>query len=91
MDATGADTLTDPMDPTSTTLVTRSVVPGAANSSRFFTIFTDAYTGTTKHCSQAGGTGPCIPWLSVDELKLLSEWVDIGAQYYNNPFAAPMN
>jgi hypothetical protein len=24
------------------------------------------------------------------ELRLLSEWVDIGAQYYNNPFAAPL-
>jgi hypothetical protein len=29
--------------------------------------------------------------LSPAELRLLSEWVDIGAQYYNNPFAAPTN
>ncbi len=29
-------------------------------------------------------------FLSRAELKLLSEWVDIGAQYYNNPFAAPL-
>jgi hypothetical protein len=27
--------------------------------------------------------------LSSAEIRLLSEWVDIGAQYYNNPFAAP--
>jgi len=27
--------------------------------------------------------------LSAVELKLISEWLDIGAQYYNNPFAAP--
>jgi hypothetical protein len=25
------------------------------------------------------------------ELKLVSEWIDIGAQYFNDPFAAPLN
>jgi hypothetical protein len=25
------------------------------------------------------------------ELRLLSEWIDIGTQYYNNPFDAPLN
>src|SRR5438105_4500643 len=32
-------------------------------------------------------------WLSPAELRLLSEWVDIGAQYFNNPFdpAVPVN
>jgi hypothetical protein len=32
-------------------------------------------------------------WLSPAELRLLSEWLDIGAQYFNNPFdsAAPVN
>lgn len=30
-------------------------------------------------------------WLSPAELKLLSEWLDIGGQYYNDPFAAPQN
>lgn len=28
-------------------------------------------------------------YLSGAELKLLSEWLDVGAQYYNNPFAVP--
>jgi hypothetical protein len=28
-------------------------------------------------------------YLSPAELRLLSEWLDIGAQYYNDPFAAP--
>ncbi len=28
-------------------------------------------------------------WLSPAELKMLSEWLDIGGQYYNDPFAAP--
>ena len=27
--------------------------------------------------------------LTASELKLISEWLDIGAQYYNNPVAAP--
>lgn len=36
-----------------------------------------------------GGTHEA--WLSPAELKLLSEWVDIGAQYYNDPFQAPLN
>jgi hypothetical protein len=29
--------------------------------------------------------------LSPAELKLVSEWVDIGAQYFNDPFTAPVN
>ena len=29
--------------------------------------------------------------LSKAELKLLSEWLDLGAQYFNNPFIAPAN
>jgi len=37
----------------------------------------------------AGGTH--AGYLTPDELKLISEWLDIGAQYYNNPFAAPAN
>ena len=35
----------------------------------------------------AGGTH--AGRLEPDELRLLSEWLDIGAQYYNDPFAAP--
>ncbi len=30
-------------------------------------------------------------FLTRGELKLLSEWLDLGAQYYNNPFDAPVN
>ncbi|HUL99070.1 MAG TPA: hypothetical protein VLU24_06575, partial [Mycobacterium sp.] len=29
--------------------------------------------------------------LTPAELRLISEWVDTGAQYYNDPFAAPVN
>ncbi|NHN37775.1 hypothetical protein G8764_10750 [Pseudomaricurvus alcaniphilus] len=38
-----------------------------------------------------GSGGNHQDWLSAAELRLLSEWLDIGAQYYNNPFAAPGN
>jgi len=30
-------------------------------------------------------------YLSGAELRLLAEWVDLGGQYYNNPFDAPVN
>ncbi len=29
--------------------------------------------------------------LSAAELKMIAEWLDLGAQYYNNPFDAPAN
>jgi Hydrazine synthase alpha subunit middle domain len=45
---------------------------GANASGRFFSRF-----GT-------GGTH--AGYLTLDELRLISEWLDIGAQYYNNPF-----
>lgn len=94
VDAAGADVLVPGFDAMGNPImvpitVTRSVVPGSANGSRFFTKFT-AGAGATPHCTN-DGMGTCVPWLTVHELKLLSEWVDIGAQYYNNPFAAPMN
>ncbi|MFQ3191277.1 MAG: hypothetical protein ACI936_002415 [Paraglaciecola sp.] len=52
-------------------------VNGALSSNRFFIPFN---TG-----------GAHDGWLTPAELKLLSEWLDIGGQYYNNPFAAPLN
>jgi len=29
--------------------------------------------------------------MSPSELRLVSEWLDIGAQYFNDPFTAPEN
>ena len=29
-------------------------------------------------------------YLSPAELRLITEWLDIGAQYYNDPFVAPV-
>lgn len=53
---------------------------GALASSRFFSTFNSA--------------GPSVDhrgMLTDGELKLLREWLDIGAQYYNNPFDVPVN
>jgi hypothetical protein len=49
---------------------------GAMNSEAFFSRFAP------------GGTHE--GWLNDDELRLISEWLDIGAQYYNNPFDVPV-
>ena len=38
---------------------------------------------------EAGGTH--AGRLTAAELRLISEWLDVGAQYYNNPFDAPAN
>ena len=45
-------------------------------------------------CFDTGGTG-CpgqshANYLSKDELRMIAEWLDIGAQYYNDPFKAPV-
>jgi hypothetical protein len=73
-----------PVDPATgqPTQVPVSVAPpmnaGSANASvRFFSTF--------------GSGGSHAGYLSTAELRLLSEWLDIGAQYFNDPFAAPVN
>ena len=48
---------------------------GAASSNAFFDLFE---------------TGTHVGRLSPAELRLIAEWLDIGAQYYNNPFDAPV-
>jgi hypothetical protein len=58
--------------------VPASLLAGNAGSSvRFFSLF--AVGGTHQ-----GRLTPA-------ELKLVSEWVDIGAQYFNDPFVAPLD
>lgn len=47
----------------------------ARNSDRFFSLFAPGG-------SHAG-------WLSAEELRLLAEWIDLGAQQYNDPFRVP--
>ena len=48
-----------------------SMAAGNARGSRFFNVMNNA--------THAGMLSPA-------ELRLLSEWLDIGAQYYNDPF-----
>ena len=50
-------------------------VAGANASPGFFTLFS--------------GSGSHVGRLSGAELKLISEWLDVGGQYYNDPFAVP--
>ena len=50
---------------------------GANASTRFFSVFA------------AGGSH--AGYMTPDELRLIAEWLDIGAQYYNNPFDVPVN
>ena len=62
---------------------------GSANggaSNAFFSCFT-----TCSGCPNLPHNTP-MSWLNIAELRLLSEWLDIGAQYHNDPFApaAPM-
>lgn len=38
-----------------------------------------------------GQDGAHPGWLSTAELRLIAEWLDLGAQYYNNPFDVPVN
>ncbi|HEY5807236.1 MAG TPA: hypothetical protein VIT67_04685, partial [Povalibacter sp.] len=52
---------------------------GARASARFFNTVEGRTVGTVNHRD----------FMSPSELRLLSEWLDIGAQYYNDPFAAP--
>ena len=52
-------------------------VNGALSSSRFLSRF------------ETGGSHQ--GYLTTAELKLLAEWLDLGAQYYNDPFKAPAN
>jgi len=50
---------------------------GARNNPRFFGLFSP---GSSHE-----------DFLNPAELRLISEWLDIGGQYYNNPFDAPEN
>jgi hypothetical protein len=76
-------TQTDPVTNVVTCVAFRQVPAsmsfnGANSSTRFFAKF-DAANAAGNHAG----------WLNPAELKLIAEWLDVGAQYYNDPFAAP--
>ncbi|GFE81498.1 hypothetical protein GCM10011487_34980 [Steroidobacter agaridevorans] len=77
---------TDPVTNVTTCVAFRNVpasmsANGAAASTRFFNTMSGAAAGTVDHSD----------FMSSSELRLLSEWLDIGAQYFNDPFTAPEN
>ncbi len=55
---------------------------GARNSAAFFQVFEQGYVDDEEHDHYG--------LLSEHELKLIAEWLDVGAQYYNNPFDTPI-
>jgi hypothetical protein len=73
-------TTVDPVTGETTTTQVRGAefASGSAAGSHFFQFF------GSPDATHAG-------LLSPPELRLLSEWVDIGAQYFNNPFNAPVD
>lgn len=65
------------------TLVTTTVPVGASMS-------TNGARASTRFFAKVDGSDAAhAHLLEPAELKLLAEWLDIGAQYYNNPFDAP--
>jgi hypothetical protein len=64
----------------------RPLVPQNARGSRFFACFAGNSTCASGDPAAAGGTVNHNALLTPSELRLISEWVDIGAQYFNNPF-----
>ncbi len=69
----------DGNDITATATVNPSMSAGGANASnRFFSRFDSAVDMHSGFLSDA-------------EKRLIAEWLDVGAQYYNNPFVVPIN
>ena len=69
----------NPIQATSTVGVGAST--NASSGARSSTGFFDMFEATGCHPG----------WLDEDELRVVSEWLDIGGQYYNNPFDVPQN
>ena len=51
----------------------------------------DGARARRRHSSAASMGGTHAAWLTTAELRLIAEWLDIGGQYYNDPFIAPVN
>lgn len=55
------------------------------------TMSTNGALASNAFLSKFEAGGSHVGYLSGAELRLISEWLDIGAQYFNNPFDAPAN
>src|SRR5688572_1458326 len=51
----------------------------------------DGATASTRFFSRFDAGGTHADWLTPAEMRLIAEWLDIGGQYYNDPFMAPVN
>ena len=71
--------VTDPVTLGPNNPVARSMIDSNAAGSGFFNVMDNSVGASVDHSL----------FMSADELRLISEWLDIGAQYYNNPFDAP--
>jgi hypothetical protein len=55
------------------------------------TLSTNSALASSSFLNLFAPGGSHFDWLNPAELKLISEWLDVGAQYYNNPFDAPVD
>jgi hypothetical protein len=79
----GTDAMGNPiLAPVSTPAHMSAAGANFGQSRRFF----DCFEGENGVCAAT----PHANFLSLDELRLVAEWLDIGAQYYNNPFDVPV-
>jgi len=80
-------------DPSFTTLTTMSAT--SARASYFMEKMTETELDANRTLlpSSTANYVNHTSFMSADELRLISEWLDIGAQYFNDPFdpAVPMN
>jgi S-formylglutathione hydrolase FrmB len=74
--------VTGPVDP-ATGLPTQVPVPVPGSMSAGSALASAAFF------SRFDAGGSHSGYLSPAELRLIAEWLDIGAQYYNDPFVAP--
>jgi hypothetical protein len=88
---TGVDTTTDPETPIfSFVSVPPSMSQNGARASYFMEKLTETELNAGRVLSTAGSDPAYVDhssFLLPSELRLIAEWLDIGAQYYNNPFA----
>lgn len=79
----GTDEMGNPiLAPVSTGPYMSSAGANFGQSRRFF----DCFEGENNVCAAT----PHVGFLTLHELRLVAEWLDIGAQYYNNPFDVPV-
>lgn len=84
-------------DPTTTMIMVDALYPPTMSlDGARASYFIEKMTGTELDAAKSLPVAPTTftdhsAMMTPDELKLVSEWIDIGAQYFNNPFDAPTN